>query len=126
MEEAHVGGVEEGDSEGEPDAHEEVLQVVGRDGVHGGPDGVDELGEDPVAVQEDDGRKGQKHASDSHNGGLAVEEAEEHAASDEGRPCQAEADVEDAQAVPVGRRGWEVVNGQVFHGGVHFPFDSER
>lgn len=78
--------MEQSHAQREPEAHEEVLDVVREDDRQGPPHGVRDLCEDPVDVQEGDGAKGQREAADLEDGDIAVEPAEEHAGEDERRP----------------------------------------
>lgn len=112
VEETSVGGLEEGDAEREPDAHEEVLDVVRQHRRHGGPDGVHDLAEHPVAVEEGDSGEGERHAAEPEDGVAAVGQAEGHAGEDEDGPYRAKGDVEDADRVPVGETRWHIVDGE--------------
>lgn len=115
MQEPHVGGLEQGDAQREVDTHEEVLDIIRQHDVHGASDRVRDLGKHPVAVQEENGSQREGQSADAQDGRVAVEPAEGCAGEDEGRPCRAEADVEDTHAIPPGWCRREVVDGEVLH-----------
>lgn len=115
MQKPHVGGLKQGDTQREVDAHEEILDIVGEHDGHRDADRVRDLSEHPVAVQEKNGSQGQGQATKSESWAVAVEPAECHAGEDQRRPYRAKADVEDTHAIPPGRCRWEVVDCEIFH-----------
>lgn len=112
MQEADIGGVEEGDAEGKPGAHDEVLDVVGKNDGHGAADGVSDLGEDPVKVEAGDGGEGQRQAAQPEGWPGAVRPAKGHTGENEDCPGGTEGHVEDAHGVPPRRCRGQVVDGE--------------
>ena len=115
MEKPHVGRLEESDAQWEVGAHEEVLDVIREHNWHGHTNWVCDLGENPVAMQQDDCSEGQGQTTQSERGTIPVEPAEGHAGKDEGGPCRAEGDVEYAYLVPPWWSRREVIDGEVLH-----------
>lgn len=121
VEEAVIGGVEEGDTQGQPGAHDPVLCVSGRDG----PRHVAKLDRDPVHVEEEDGGEGEDDAADAQDGVVAAGVEKDASHEDEQRPDGHEDGVEDGHAIlarlvfRVGREaqlgahgGWRVGRGR--------------
>lgn len=100
----------------EPDAHEEVLDIERQYHRHGPADRVDEPGEDPVRVEERDGREGEGEAAHAEGRrGVPVDEANEHGGEDQGRPDAAPGYEGDADGIPAGSGRGEIVDSEAGH-----------
>ena len=94
VQEATVGGVEEGDAKGQVDAHDPILGLRRREG----PEDVPELHGYPIQVQESDGRQRQRKAADAQDGHLAAGDEVRHARQEECGPDTRPAREKDAHA----------------------------
>lgn len=104
--------MEHGDAQREPDAHEEVLDIVCGEDWEGQSDGIGDLGEDPVRVEEEDGSERQAYSADFENGVPAVDHQEHHPREQEKRPCCAEGNIESTHLVEVRRALRERIQGR--------------
>lgn len=82
MQEVAVGGVEQGQTTGEIDAHDPELHVAG----HDGPDHDGNLAGNPVQMQKADSRQRKRERADSQDGVVAALDQVEHASGDDCRP----------------------------------------
>ena len=79
VQEPKIGGMKQRNTEREPRAHDEVLNIVGNDNRHGAPDRVHYLRHAPVQVQQHQAAEGQGQAADAQSGDVPIPEAERHA-----------------------------------------------
>lgn len=104
-------------TEREPRAHNEVLNVVGDDDRHGAPDRVHYLRHAPVQMQQYQAAEGQGQAADTQSGNMPIPKAEGHARGNKGGPYGCEGDEEYPYAIPEGWLCGHVVDGEIIHGG---------
>lgn len=103
VEKTSVGGVEEGDTEGHPDAHDPEFDV----GRHEMSIGITPLDGHPINVKEHDCAEGQWQATDSQDGHLSSGIQEDHAGDQNGGPDCREGYPPDAHTIhahALGRR----------------------
>ena len=87
--------MEESDTEGQPDTHDPEFDAR----RHQGSVDVPQLHSNPVHVEEDDGTKGKRQATDTQHRHASVEVEEEHASDEDQRPEDGEADEEGAESI---------------------------
>jgi hypothetical protein len=107
--------MEERDAERKPCSHDKVLQGIGGDYGHRGSNGVRDLGQYPVQMEEYDGCKGQSKTPNPQEGQVSVDPAEDHSHYNNYSPCRAKGEVKHTHTVQVDRLWWEVVDGQGRH-----------
>ena len=95
VEEAGVGGLEEGDAKGQPDAHDPKFDHLG----HEGAVDVGEGRHEPVAVEEEDGGEGEGQAADPQHRIVAPKPEEGHGGAEDDGPDDGEDYVEDGDAI---------------------------
>lgn len=82
MQEVTVGGVEQGQTTGQIDAHDPELHVAG----HDGPDHDGNLAGNPVQMKKTDSRERKRERADSQDGVVAALDQVEHASTDDYSP----------------------------------------
>lgn len=108
--------MEQRNTEREPHAHDEVLDLVGNDDWHGSSNRVHNLRHAPVQVKQQYATERQGQTAESQGWDVPIPEAEDHARCNNGCPYCCEGDVEDPYAIPSGRLRRKVVDCDAVHG----------
>ena len=82
VKETTVRCMKKSDAQGEPEAHEKVLNIIGDNNWDGPSNRVHNLAQNPVCVQKGDGSERQRQTSESEARAVAIEPTEYHPRKD--------------------------------------------
>lgn len=105
--------MQQSDTEGEPYTHEKVLDVIRDKNRECPSNGVHQLSEYPVGMQQENGGERQGKPANFQHGISTIGPANNHSRKNESAPGAAEGDKENADFVPFGRTRGKVVDGHI-------------